>query len=443
MLNRSLYIFVSKMFSYGTRILLPYFLVRLLTKTEFGTYRQFFLLQALITALFQFGLNQGLFYFVPRNRERASTYFVNTLFLNLCIFGTTFLLIRWRLDDVSGLLHMAVLRDFFPQLAVYTVLIIFIVAGDSFLLAQQKVLPSVLAEVGGTLLTAGLTLAAAFRTRDLETIIMALLLGRSLHLLFLGSYIHFRLAGFHVYQFLDGLREQVRYSIVLGLGGTLGTLVLRFHELFVSRFYGPAGYAVYSAGCTELPVLQLYMQSVAMVALGQFALLEKQRDWEGIRRLWREVTVNMYAVGVPVILLLLLVSKPLILFLFTEKYAAAIAIFRINTLVKLNFLLNATLVLRAVNRNDITVKTHLTMLLVAPFILYVGMKVAGMVGIIAAHALLYVGGRFALMNRLNRITGLHLIYVPPVREVLGFYRSLPTRATQWWRNRLASQGETS
>ncbi len=427
MLGRSAVIFGSKMFSYGMRIVLPFFLVRLLAKADFGAYRQFFLLQTLISTLFQFGLNQGLYYFIPRDENRAGTYFVNTLVMNAVVFGIAFTLLWWRLGAVSDALNMAILRDQFWSLAVYTTVMMFIIAGDCYLLARRRVLTSAGFEIFGQLLTSTLTVLAAFRWRELDSIILALLVGRLTHLLVMMGYIHLKLHGFRVTHLFQDLGPQLRYSLVLGIGGTLGTLLMRFHEVFVSKFYGPEGYAVYSAGCTQFPVLELYMQSLAVVSLGQFALLEKEGDREGIRTLWRKVVTSMYGVGIPFVLLLVIVAGPLIRFLFTDSYSAAVPIFRINSLIKLNFLLNATLVIRALDRNDLTLKTHLTMLLMAPAMFYAGMRLAGPLGIITAHALLYLGGRFFLMWILNRSSGLKLCYVVTLREVLGFYRETMAR----------------
>ena len=71
MLNQSLYIFASKIAGYGIRLVLPYFLVRTLSVEDFGSYRQFFLLEMYIGGLFQFGLNQALYYFIPRDQKNA------------------------------------------------------------------------------------------------------------------------------------------------------------------------------------------------------------------------------------------------------------------------------------------------------------------------------------------------------------------------------------
>jgi O-antigen/teichoic acid export membrane protein len=238
------------------------------------------------------------------------------------------------------------------------------------------------------------------------------------------SYIHWRLHGFRSERYFFGIREQVRYSVVLGAGGTLITMVMRLHEFVVSRYYGPEGYAVYSAGCTELPVIQMFTQSVAVVALGQFAVLEQKKDWEGIRQLWRRVLTSSYAVAIPITLILVLAAKPIIIFMCTDVYADAAPIFRVNSLIKLGLIFNYTLVLRAMSRNDITMWINVVALVAAPFLLYAGMKMGGMLGVIEVQALLMIGTRLLGTFLMNRIIPAPLPYLVSVKEVGGFYREV-------------------
>jgi O-antigen/teichoic acid export membrane protein len=117
MLSGSLYIFSSKMAGYAVRLILPYFLVRILTVAEFGAYRQFFLLEMYISSLFQLGLNQALFYFIPRDLKNAGAYFLNTLVFNGVVFASAFVVIGFAADPISKWLHMSVLKDCFGLLA--------------------------------------------------------------------------------------------------------------------------------------------------------------------------------------------------------------------------------------------------------------------------------------------------------------------------------------
>ena len=421
MLSSSIYLFLSKVIGYGIRIILPVFLVRLLTKEEFGIYSQFFLLEVLIKIVFQMGVNQSLYFFIPRDRENSGAYFLNSLLLNLVIYSSAYVVVWFFRGQIATELGMPIIYDFFWYLACYSLFMMLNLCAEAYLTARQHILPAAVYTVLREILASIATLFAAFRYGTLESIFLALIVSRVLSLLIGLGYIHFRYQGFRAQRYFFGIGQQVRYGIVLGLAGTVWTLLMRSHELMVNRYFDIETYAVYAAGCRQIPILMFFGQSVYVVALSQFAVLEKQGDWEGIRKLWNRILASVYGVGVPTALFFLLVAQPLVILMFTRDYAAAVPVFRFNTLANLSFMLNPSLVLRAMNRNDLTLKVHLAVLAIAPLVLYGGMQLWGTTGIIAAHMLLLNGGRVTALATLNRVAPVHLAYMPPLADVRKFY----------------------
>ncbi len=428
MLNQSIYLFLSKIVGYGFRILLPVFLVRVLSKEDFGAYSQFFLLEILIETVFQMGINQSLFYFVPRDRDNAGAYLVNTLLLNLTAYTLAYTIVWIFKDQIAAQMGMQIIHTFFWHLALYSLLMMLIVSVISYLTSLQRIKEASIITILHEVLASIATLIAAYFLRELKMIIVALLLARGFSLLVGFLYIHFGLHGFSSRRYFFGLWDQVKYGLVLGIGGTIWVYSLRFHELMVSRHYDIASYAVYAAGCKQIPFLQFFSQSIAAVALGQFAVLVKNNDWEGVRNLWNKIQGILYGAGVPIVFILLVVSRPLVLTMFTAEYADAIPIFRYFTIGYLAALMNSTLVLRALNRNDVTLKVNAAFFIIIPFALYGGMKIGGMEGIIVTHVFVLILSRVVTLAYLNHLTPVYLPYVAPLRNVLDFYVSVYTRS---------------
>lgn len=428
MLNQSLYLFVSKVLGYGFRILLPAFLVRVLTKEEFGAYSQFFLLEVLIQTVFQMGINQSLYYFVPRDRQNAGAYLVNTILLNILAYSLAYSAVLIFKDQIADQMGMQIIHTYFWHLALYSLLMMLIISVISYLTALQKIKEASIISILHEVLASIATLFAAYFLRDLTMIIVALIISRALSLTIGILYIHFGMNGFRSRRYFFGIRDQVKYGVVLGVGGTIWVYSLRLHELMVSRNYDIATYAVYAAGCKQIPFLQFFSQSIAAVALGQFAVMVKENDWNGVRKLWNKIQGIMYGAGIPIVLILLAVSRPLVLAMFTEDYADAIPIFRFFTIGYLSSLMNSTLVLRALNRNDVTLKVNAAFFVLLPFALYGGMKVGGMQGIIATHVFVTILSRVVTLAYLNHLTPVRLPFIPPLRYVMEFYRSALARA---------------
>lgn len=421
MLKQSMYLMASKLLGYGVRLVLPFFLVRLLSKGDFGAYRQFFLLEVYIGTLLQVGLNQALYYFIPRDMRNAGGYFLNSLLLNVVVFTTAFACVGAFAEPLGRWLNMAVLEQAFWALALHTTFLMLSISCDCYLTARGNIRASAVFEIGGQVLASVGTVWAAWAYRSLQPVLVALVITRAVQLAAMLAYIHWKLNGFKAERYFQGWREQLRYGLVLGVGGTFGTMLARLHDFFVSRYYGTETYAVYSVGCTEIPVIQLLSQSLAIVALGQFAALEKAGDWAGVRALWDRVVVTTWAVAVPVLLLLALAAKPIVILMFTPEYAAAVPIFVANTVLKVSLLFNATLVLRAMDRNDVTIWVNGVTLAVAPFVLYAAMQAGGLHGIIWAQAGLMIANRVVPMFWMNRLVPQPLAYVPRLEAVRGFY----------------------
>jgi len=422
MIGRSLLLFVAKLTGYALRLVLPYFLVRLLVVADFGAYRQFFLVDSTVKLLFQFGVAQSLYYFVPRDEKNASAYLLNAIALNIAVFGTVYLLGYLARDWVIDRFNMPFLREHYAVLACYTIVVMINLCLEAYLTARNLVRQAALFAVIGQVLVTAVTLAAAMVTRELGSVFLAMTVAQFGLTLLQALYVHRRLGGVSRGGLaLDVILPQVRYGLLLGLGGGAWVILGRMHEYYVTATREVEVFAVYSAGCTQIPVVQLYLQSIAAVTLGQFARLEQSGQWEAIRKLWRDVLRNLVGVAVPAVIFLLAISGPLIRFWFTPEYAAAVDIFRINTVVKLCMVWNAQLILRAMDRNGLACWLNGGWLLVSPLFYWAGDQLGGLEGVVWAQVAVMMGNRLTLLVALNRVAPVRFAYLVTAREVVQFY----------------------
>ncbi|MFH2053029.1 MAG: oligosaccharide flippase family protein [bacterium] len=421
MLSQSIYLFLANAAGYGIRIILPIFLVRVLTKEEFGAYSQFFLLETLIQTIFQMGVSQSLYYFVPRDRDNSAAYLLNSVLLNTLIYSGAYILIYLFRDTVAAQTGMQIVITLFWYLAPYSLIMVLNVTVLTYMTATQNIKTASVLTIIREVVAILVAVPVAYIYRDLHAVILALVGARALSLVINILVVHFKIRGFRSKTFFFGIREQVRYGVVLGLAGTVWVYSLRFHELMVSRNYDLETYAIYAAGCKQIPFMQFISQALVAVALGQFAILIKNQDWNAVRELWNRVLGTMYGIGVPLTLLFFVFAKPLVVLMFTPEYVDAVPIFRMNLLAGLGLVLNSTLILRGLNRNDITLKINTGMFLLLPFALYGGMKLAGTLGIISVNVAFLLGSRIVAQTVLNRLVPVHLPYIAPMRSIIQFY----------------------
>ncbi len=422
MLRQSSYIFVAKVLGYGLRILLPAFLVRELTKSDFGSYSQFFLIEVLFQTIFQLGVNQSQFFFIPKDPKNAGGIFLNSLLLNLCLFVMAYSAIALFRFQISNFLNMPVLVNLFWHLAAYSFLLMITVCAATYLMSRKLFKQAAVFEVATQIIVSIATLIAAILTQDLRNIILALILARLCSLIIVLVYIHLRLRGFESERYFFGIKSQILYGVTLGVSGMLWTFLMRMHELSVGRFYDLETYAVYAAGSKQIPILLFFTQSITPVALVRFAQLKADNDWEGIQKLWDKLLGMSFGFGIPLTVFVILVAKPLVTLMYTSEYSDAIIVYQLSAVAALFQLITPARVLRAMDRNDISLKVHAAVFVILPFALYIGKSIAGIYGIIGAHAFMLISARVLTLFILNKITPVNLRYFPPIADVLIFYQ---------------------
>jgi O-antigen/teichoic acid export membrane protein len=391
---------------------------------DVGSYRQFFLLDGTIKLLFQLGIAQSLYYFIPRDSRNADRYLINAICLNLLVFGSVYSVGYLSREHIIDIFHMEFLSAFYFQLAAYTILMMMSLCVETYLTARQQVREAAAFAVFGQLMVTIGVLLAAVVTRRLEVIFTALVVCQFLLVVTQLSFIMRKNGRLRLRVDLDLLRTQFRYGILLGLGGGAWVVLSRVHEYYVSGTRDVESFAVYSYGCTQIPIVQLYLQSTAAVTLGMFAQHLHRENWDAVLELWRKVLRNLLGVALPAVLFLVAISEPLIKFWLTPEYYDAITIFRVNALVKISSIWNAQLVLRAMNRNDLSLWVNGAWLLGSPLAFWVGDTLAGLHGVIWAQFFVMVGNRLSLMAVLNAVSPVRLPLIIGPREILGFYREI-------------------
>src|SRR5262249_22469111 len=124
MFKPTLVLMSGRMTSFVATFFIPVVLVRTFTPSEFGTYKQIFLVYGTLYGLAQLGMAESLFYFLPRSPEKSGRYVLNAIlmlvFAGLLCLG---LLAKesWR---IGTLLSNSDLGQFIPLTGVYLLLMI-------------------------------------------------------------------------------------------------------------------------------------------------------------------------------------------------------------------------------------------------------------------------------------------------------------------------------
>jgi len=366
---------------------LPLVLVRQLSQTEFGLYKQAFLVVSTATTLLPLGFALSAFYFFPREPDKKPGVVFNILVFYGAVAGFLGLVLTVYPSVLKTIFNSSELVDHAPLVG-WTVLLwvasswveFAMVANQEMRLAASFI---VIANLTKTLalLVAGLW-GASLRALLWAAIVYGVLLGS-----FLLGYLASRFPSFWRQFDARLARSQFAYALPHGLAGLMAFLQMDLPHYFVSNRLGPATYAIYAVGCLQLPLIGILGESVASVMIPQVSRLQATDSRREILLLTARMLRKLAVLYFPLCVFLLVVGREFLVVLFTPQYLASWPIFALNlAMIPLSLLLTACdPVTRAYGEHRYFL-IRLRMVLSVPYVLGLSYATAryGLVGAIAA-----------------------------------------------------------
>ncbi len=315
--------------AFGLSFIAPLLLVRMLSQTEFGVYKQVFqILISTITAL-NLQVASTVYYFMPRAPEKKLQVTVNVLaFYGAlgALTGALFIIYPKcaLLVSESGevVAHM-------PLLGV-TILLWLVSTNLEFIpLALGDVRTSSVFIVISQLMKSTLIISAALAFHSVRAIIWAAAIHGALQILFMFVYIRRRFGSLNGAFDWALFKAQIGNALPYGIGGIAQTTQADMHNFMVSRYFTPAGFAVYSVGLFHLPLLGMLTTSFGSALIPEVAQLAAAGNWRAIIPIWLNAVRKLALVVVPTFALMFVLRYEIITLLFTGGYREAAPLFGI------------------------------------------------------------------------------------------------------------------
>src|SRR5262249_22312146 len=116
-------------------------------------------------------------------------------------------------------------------------------------------------------------------------------------------------------------KAQIANAIPYGAGNVIFYLQGQLHNLFISHFFTPAVFAVYSVGCFQLPLLSLLTNSFSTVMFPEIARLGAMKDYRGIIAICSDSLRKLALAFIPACILLFILRDDFFALLFPRAYA--------------------------------------------------------------------------------------------------------------------------
>ncbi|MGE5624344.1 MAG: lipopolysaccharide biosynthesis protein [Bacillota bacterium] len=397
---------------------IPVVLVRIFSQTEFGTYKQLFLIYTTLYGIGQLGMAESLYYFLPSAPADRGGYVTNAV-LVLALSGLACLGLLWINEKAVG-------RGFKnPQLVTYLPLI------GTYLLLM---LVTAVFEIVMITRKRHLFAFGAYALSDLVRSVLYLLpalLFRSLGALFLGAlaFAAVRFGAVALYlrrEFSEGLRfdatlmkKHLAYALPFALAVSIETLQNNLHMYVVSYHFDAATFAIYSVGCLQIPLVEFMMtstSSVMMVKMGED--LRDNRNEEALD-LWLDTTRKLTLLFAPLVGVLVVTANKLIVLLFTSNYAASAPLFMLWSLSMLFAAIMTDSVLRVHADTRFLVVLNLLRLAVVALAIVPLLSRFGLVGAVSVTLLATAVAKCAALARVTAILRCGFSHVLPWRNLLS------------------------
>ena len=394
---------------------IPLVLARVFDQTEFGTYKQLFLIYATLFGLAQLGMAESLYYFVPRSASHAGRHVANALVVLASIGVAGIVALTLAAERVAGWLSNPALSPNLSTLGIFLALMLISAVLEIALISRRKTA------------TAATIYAASDVGRALCFVVPGAI-GWGVHGVLVGAAL-FALARvvatlivlwreFRSELRVDGpvLRRQLAYALPFALAVGIEVLHLNWHQYAVAARFDAAAFAIYAVGCLQIPVVDLIVTSAVNVMMVEMASARERGPGEALA-LWHDTIMRLAFLIFPIAAFLLVMAHDIIVVLFTSAYEASVPIFMLWSLTILASVLAADSVLRVFAQTRYLVVQNVVHLVIVATLAGAFLNYFGLTGAVLVTLLATVVVKAMAVARISRLMSVRLSQALPWKRL--------------------------
>lgn len=357
--RQAMIIAMGKILAMVATFIVPLFLTRFLSKSDYGIYSQFYTITLFLAQIFIMGIPVGLYYFFPTATPSKQNLLVKNTYFALLILAVLSVALL-NIPQFGALL----LGD--SELMNY----IWIISICMFLFIPTKIVEP-LYILRNDSITALIYPLCEVTLKAFFVVVMALL-GKDLKSIFIGVAItHFLLFIFGLIYSFKGrgtekkiidialLKSQISYGVPFGLAVMFNTLAQQFDKIVAIGFLSTNQYATYSIAFFGIPgIMQIY-DSLCQVNVISMTESYQRGQIQEVLTKYKSFVIKTLSFSLPIITVVFLYARKIITLLFTDKYSDSTLFFRIYILTFIIGMLGAGTILRATGKTKLSFKAYL------------------------------------------------------------------------------------
>lgn len=308
----------------------PVVLVRIFDQTEFGTYKQLFLLYTTLYGIAQLGMAESLYYFLPNAPAQRGSFILNSL-LALGLAGLACLAALWGGAGWLGRwFHNPELPSYIPLVGMFLLLMLMAAVFEIVMITRRHHLFAFGAYALSDLIRASLFIVPALVFHSLAAVFLGAVAFAALRL---GTVLVYLKREFPRRPSLDWhlMKRHLAYAMPFALAVSLESAQTNLHMYVVSSYFTTATFAIYSVGCLQVPLVDFLMTSTSSVMMVQMGEDLREGRRGAALELWLDTTRKLAMVFACLVGGLIVTAHQLIVLLFTSSYAASAPLFSVWT----------------------------------------------------------------------------------------------------------------
>jgi O-antigen/teichoic acid export membrane protein len=368
---------MADFFRFFLKTIIGIALARLLSPQDLGSYRQLFLIYSTLAGVLLLGFPQSMQYFLPKARDHKERIRLITRTLNVVsMLGILCaLLIYLGRNMIARMFNNPALAEVLPLYSLYPIFLFVTQIYTSIMLGLKEPGKSAKFLIFAIICDLVLVLGVAIWSRDLSHIVWAVVISAALQWL----YALWCLRGLHntwALSNFDGFKEQLGYTIPLGLSLLVGILSMQLDKLMISGFFSPEQFAVFSLGAMELPLIGILINSVNAILLPNLSAMDKK----GMSEVYSASVRKNAIIVFPLAVVFFIFAREFITFIYGGIYLESALYFRIYLLLLPLRVATYGIIFQACGRTRLVMYDAIIMLVLNTVLNYVMIRAYGMQG---------------------------------------------------------------
>lgn len=402
--KQAIWLAIAKALGFAFTFIFPLLLVRIVDKHHFGLYRLSFLVIATALTVIPLGVATSVYYFFPREPEKRKAVVLNIFVFHLATGLACFLLLLAKPEILVWISGSPELADWAGWVGFVILTWLFSSFLEALATANEEVRYSTLFIVGAQFTKGLFMLIATLWSASVQALLMAAALQGVCQSALLLWYAHSRFSGFWRSWDFRFFRSQLVYAVPLGLAGTIYALFDDLHQYVVGNHFGAERYAVYAVGCAQVPFVGLFRDAIGQLMIARVSYLERHGTAKEIIALSVRVTRWLAILYCGAFFPFMVLSRELLLVLYTARYLESLPILRINLLLLLLGIAMYDPMLRAyASQRFYVLRVRLVLLLVLALALATGVSWLGMTGVVALMVIVHLLERVIMIRQVGRL----------------------------------------